>query len=186
MKSTGSFSREFAEYVPATKKLTPLLGAGEKTEYDAAYAAQPGELLVQDEQVRRLPAPLPLEDRRRRDREELPSRFSRPRGWTSTGFRIDHARRHVYASLNDGGYSRLRVLDAKTFAPVELPLPKDAEQVYAGSATRDGRFVTIGVETAQAPHDELRVGLGEEALDAVGPAVGAGGGPLDASSPRSS
>ena len=37
VKATGSFAREFAEYVPATKKLTSLLGAGETTEYDAAY-----------------------------------------------------------------------------------------------------------------------------------------------------
>ena len=67
------------------------------------------------------------------------------------GFTVDLPRRHVYASINDGGYSRLRVLDAKNFAPMDLPLPKDADQVYAGSATPDGRFVTIGVETAQAP-----------------------------------
>ncbi len=68
-----------------------------------------------------------------------------------SGFSIDPARRYVYAALNDGGYQRLDVLDAKTFAKAALPLPKDAEQVYAGRATPDGRFVTLGVETAQAP-----------------------------------
>ncbi len=34
---------------------------------------------------------------------------------------------------------------------IALPLPKDAEHVFAGASTADGRFVTIGVETAQAP-----------------------------------
>src|SRR5262249_11280681 len=66
-------------------------------------------------------------------------------------FPIDEARRHVYLELNDGGYARLRVLDAKTFAPEELPLPGDADGVTSGGATRDGRFVTVGVETARAP-----------------------------------
>ena len=32
VKATGSFSTEYAEYVPATKAFTPLLGAGEATE----------------------------------------------------------------------------------------------------------------------------------------------------------
>ena len=59
-----------------------------------------------------------------------------PAGMDVSGFSIDRARRHVYAALNDGGYSRLDVLDAKTFANVDLPLPKDAEQVYAGGRRR--------------------------------------------------
>ena len=46
VKVKGSFAREYFEYVPATGVLTPLLGAGEAVEYAAAYAAQPGELLV--------------------------------------------------------------------------------------------------------------------------------------------
>jgi len=150
VKATGSFSREYSEYVPATKKLTPLLGAGEATEYDAAYAAQPGELLVRTNKFsdfRRLYRWKVGGDATAKSFTEVLA----PAGMDVSGASIDQARRHVYAALNDGGYFRLKVLDARTFAPVELPLPKDAEQVYAGSATADGRFVTFGVETAQAP-----------------------------------
>ena len=150
VKATGSFSTEYAEYVPATKKLTPLLGAGEATEYDAAYAAQPGELLVRTNKFgdfRRLYRWKIGGDANAKSFQEVLA----PAGMDVSGFSIDLARRHVYAALNDGGYSRLKVLDARTFAPVELPLPKDAEQVYAGGATPDGRFVTLGAETAQAP-----------------------------------
>jgi len=150
VKQTGSVWTEFSEYVPATKTLTPLLGAGEATEYDAAYGAQPGELVVRTNK---------FSDFRRlyrwrigggTDAKSFTEVFA-PAGMDVAGFQIDVPRRHVYAAVNDGGYSRLRVLDATTFAPVDLPLPKDAEQVYAGTATSDGRFVTIGVETAQAP-----------------------------------
>ena len=150
VKSTGALSTEYAEYVPATKTLTPLLGAGETTEYDAAYAAQPGELLVRTNK---------FSDFRRLYRWKIGSdgtatsfrEVLAPEGMDVSGFSIDLARRRVYAGLNDGGYSRLKVLDAATYAPLELPLPRDAEHVYAGSATPDGRFVTLGVETAQAP-----------------------------------
>ena len=150
VKSTGALSTEYAEYVPATKTLTPLLGAGETTEYDAAYAAQPGELLVRTNK---------FSDFRRLYRWKIGSDAAAksfrevlaPEGMDVSGFSIDLARRRVYAGLNDGGYSRLKVLDAATYAPLELPLPTDAEHVYAGGATPDGRFVTLGVETAQAP-----------------------------------
>ena len=150
VKATGSFSTEYAEYVPATKKLTPLLGAGEATEYDAAYAAQPDELLVRTNKFgnfRRLYRWKKGSDATAKSFTEILA----PAGMDVAGFSVDLPRRHVYAFLNDGGYSRLKVLDAKTLAALELPLPKEAEHVYAGTSTADGRYVTIGVETAQAP-----------------------------------
>jgi dipeptidyl aminopeptidase/acylaminoacyl peptidase len=150
VKATGALSTEYAEYVPATKALTPLLGAGETTEYDAAYAAQGGELLVRTNKFgdfRRLYRWKKGGDATAKSFREVLA----PAGMDVAGFTIDPARRHVYALVNDGGYARLKVLDAPTLAPVELPLPKDADHVYAGGATPDGRFVTIGVETAQAP-----------------------------------
>jgi dipeptidyl aminopeptidase/acylaminoacyl peptidase len=150
VKATGSFSTEYAEYVPATRRLTPLLGAGEATEYDAAYAAQPGELLVRTNKFgdfRRLYSWKIGGDAMAKSFTEVLA----PAGMDIFRFWIDSARRHIYAALNDGGYRRLKVLDAKTFVPVDLPLPKDAEHVYAGGATPDGRFVTLGVETVRAP-----------------------------------
>lgn len=45
-KATGSLTREYHEWDPRTRKLTPLLGVGEKEEYEAAYGAHPGELVV--------------------------------------------------------------------------------------------------------------------------------------------
>lgn len=150
VKLTGSTSREYAEYAPAGKTLTPLLGAGETVQYQASYAAQPGELLVVTNK---------FTDFRRLYRWKIGAGSSAadfhevlaPAGMDVAGFSIDDARRHVYAETNDGGYARLVVLDAQSFARIALPLPHDAEQVYAGEATRDGRYVTIGVATAQAP-----------------------------------
>lgn len=150
VKATGALSTEFAEYATATKALTPLLGSGEATEYDAAYAAQSGELLVRTNkfgEFRRLYRWKIGGDASAKSFKEILA----PAGMDVSGFSIDPARRHVYAALNDGGYARLSILDAKTLAVEEVPLPKNAEHVYAGPTTRDGRFVTLGVETAQAP-----------------------------------
>lgn len=144
-KATGALSAEFFEWGTKTRTLKPLFGQGEKVEYQAQFTATPGELFVLTNKL---------------------GEFRRLYRWTATaglqpvseemrldvsGFSIDHARRRLYLSLNDGGYTRLRVLDARTLQPVELPLAGDADHVYVGSLSLDGRYVTLGVETAKAP-----------------------------------
>lgn len=150
VNAKSSLGREYVEYVPATGSLTPLLGAGEEVQYDARYAAQPGELLVVTNKFR---------DFRTLYRWKVGGGGTQasfrevlaPAGVDVEGFSIDQPRRRVYVQANQGGYTRLTVLDAKTYAPIALPLPAGAEHVYAGLSTQDGRFVSIGVSTAQAP-----------------------------------
>jgi protease II len=150
VKSTGALATEYYELVPATKKLTPLFGPGEETEYSASYSAEPGELLVRTNKFGEF---------RRLYRWKIGSDATAKSFTPVTpdmkmdvfDFSIDPARKHVYVGVNDGGYLRLRVLDAKTFASEDIPLPRDADHVYAGPSSRDGRFVTLGVETARAP-----------------------------------
>jgi dipeptidyl aminopeptidase/acylaminoacyl peptidase len=144
-KATGALSSEFFEWGTKDKTLKPLLGQGETTEYTAAYAAAPGELLVVTNKL---------------------GDFRRLYRWSATGglkavtpemkmdvsgLVIDPARKHVYYTLNDGGYTRLRVLDAPTLQTAAFPEMKDADHVYPGTPSRDGRYVTLGVETAKAP-----------------------------------
>jgi protease II len=149
-RATGALSSEWYELEPGTGKLTPLLGVGEKNEYNASYAAVPGELFVQTNrfgEFRRLyrwkMGP--------NTTEKSFVRVSPDVKMDVSDFSIDRVRRHVYFTLNDGGYTRLKVVDAATFSPEEVPLPKEADHVYAGSSTPDGRFATLGVETPQAP-----------------------------------
>jgi len=144
-KATGALSAEFFEWDTQGKTLKPLFGQGEKIEYAARYAAQPDEILVQTNKL---------------------GEFRRLYRWTAagglkpvtpemnmdvSGFEIDQARKHVYFSLNDRGFTRLRVLDGQTLKPVSFPEMKDADHVFVGSISRDGRFVTFGVETARSP-----------------------------------
>jgi dipeptidyl aminopeptidase/acylaminoacyl peptidase len=148
-KATGAASAEYHEWT-AAGGLKPLFGAGEKTEYDAMYAADPSELLVQTNkfgEFRRLYRWKIGPDAT----EKAFTPVSPDAKMDVSGSRIDEARRRIYFSMNDGGFTRLQVLDAKTLAPLDVPVPKDADHVVAGAATRDGRWVTIGVESGRAP-----------------------------------
>ncbi len=144
-KETGALSAEYYEWIDTDRTVAPLLGQGERTEYVASYLSGQGELLVVTNKF---------------------GEFRRPYRWTArsgfsaltddlpmdvSGCRIDDARKRVYCTLNDRGYTRLRAFDAKGFAPLPFPELKEADLVVAGGATPDGRYLTLGVETARAP-----------------------------------
>lgn len=144
-KMTGALSREYAEYDVASRTLTPLFGQGERTEYRAAYAPADGELFVLTNKLgefRRL-------YRWKRGGELTP--VTPEVGMDVSGFDVDEAHARVYLSLNDRGYGRLRVLDARTLAEQRLPVPADAAAVTLGDVTPDGRFAVIGVDSGKAP-----------------------------------
>jgi dipeptidyl aminopeptidase/acylaminoacyl peptidase len=149
-KRPSSLASEYYELVPATGQLTPLLGAGESVLYEAQYAAQPGELLVGTDRFRDLKTLYRWKIGSDTSAASFREVIASP-DMEVTEFAIDQARRHAYVELNDRGYTKLVVLDARTYAQVALPLPRDADHVVAGATTEDGRFVTIGVSTPTAP-----------------------------------
>ncbi len=145
-KSTGSLTSEYWEWSPASKALAPVLGVGETQEYEGTvYGAAPGQLLVLTPK---------LGEFRRLCRYEAGqlTPLTGELKWDVSGFGLDEAKTRVLYTVNEAGYTKLFALDARTFQPVALPkLPEGADHVYAGATTRDGRFTTIGVETAKAP-----------------------------------
>jgi hypothetical protein len=141
-KATGSLSREYSELDPRTKSLKSLLGQGEKEEYDAAYGSAPGELIVVTPkfgEYRRL----------YRHRGESFEPITPEIKWDISAFSIDQQRKKILYTVNENGYTRLYARNAKTGDKIELPKIPDADHVYAGGFTNNGRFVTIGVETDQ-------------------------------------
>lgn len=142
---TGALSREIYEWTSAGRLLEPLLGVGEREEYDVAYGAASGEILVRTNR---------FGDFRRLYRWTRDGGFRPVTGevaYDVAGFGIDEARRRVYVQYNDGGYLRLEARDARTFDLLALPAFPEAESVFGGSATPDGRFLILGVGTAKAP-----------------------------------
>jgi dipeptidyl aminopeptidase/acylaminoacyl peptidase len=141
-KRPSSLASEYYELVPATGQLTPLLGAGEGVLYEVQYGARSGELLVATDRFRDLKTLY----RWKVGTDTSAASFREVIAWPDaevTEFAIDLPRRHVYAELNDRGYTKLVVLDARTYAPIALPLPRDADHIVAGASSEDGRYVKM-------------------------------------------
>ncbi|MET0591924.1 MAG: prolyl oligopeptidase family serine peptidase [Polyangiaceae bacterium] len=143
-KSLGELVREFYEYDPASKKLTPLFGQGEREEYNARYGAAAGEIVVQTPKLGEFRAIYRFKD------GKLNPAASDPKH-DIEDFDLDEPRRHVFYTVNDGGYERLKVVDARTFAEIKMPDFPGAEHVAFGATSRDGRYTVIKVTTATSP-----------------------------------
>jgi dipeptidyl aminopeptidase/acylaminoacyl peptidase len=143
-KSLGALVREYYEYDPSSKKLTPLFGQGEREEYEARYGAAPGEIIVQTPKVGEFRAIYRFKDGKmtpavsdaKHDIEE---------------FDTDEPRRHLFTTVNDRGYTRLRVVDARTFAEIKMPDFPGAEHVSFGATSHDGRYTVLNATTATSP-----------------------------------
>ncbi len=144
VKNTGSMWQEYYEYDPASKALAPLFGQSEKEEYQAHYAAAPGEVLVLTRK---------LGEFRRLYRWKAGhfSPVSPEIAHDIDGFSIDNTRQHLFYEVNDGGFARLFALDAKTYKDRKLPQLPSADHVWAGTSTHDGKWTVLGVGTTKAP-----------------------------------
>jgi protease II len=144
MRELGSAVSEVHEWNPATKTLTPVVGAGEREEYEVAYGAAPGEVLVLTNKL---------------------GEYRRLYSWKAgaltpvTGelkfdvqtFRVDPTRKRVLYTTNEGGFSRLHALDAKTFKPLAPPKLPENDGVWLGTSSLNGRYTTLGVDLGTAP-----------------------------------
>ncbi|PZU94442.1 MAG: S9 family peptidase [Pseudanabaena sp.] len=143
-KATGSQSQEYYEYDVKTRQTTPLIGQGEKEEYSIQYGVKADEYLVL--------TPKFGEFRRLYSYKNQKFTPITPEAKADVAsFEIDDQRQRILYSINDGGYIRLKAIAADSFEPIKLPEFANADKIYTGSTTRNGRFTTIGVETAKAP-----------------------------------
>jgi dipeptidyl aminopeptidase/acylaminoacyl peptidase len=142
-KETGSLSSEWYEWDPQKRALQPLFGQNEKEEYDAAYGAR-GEILVVTNE--------PSDFRRLyRFAAGKLEPISPELKFDVTDLRVDRKREHVFYQTNEAGFFRLHALDARTKKPLALPKLPDADNVYAGPTTPDGRFTTVSVDDGRHP-----------------------------------
>ncbi len=155
-KATGALTSEYWEWDEGQKKLAPLFGQGEKVEYRAAYSSAPGEIVVSTPK---------FGDFRRLYRAKPKGKALEIADVTPitpeathdvSGFHLDEPRKVLYFTTNEGGYTRLHALDAKTYAAKKLPeiaaVPgvKD-DHVLAGSASWNGRWVIVHASAAWHP-----------------------------------
>jgi dipeptidyl aminopeptidase/acylaminoacyl peptidase len=145
VKEVGSNMEEYSEYEVETRKLTPLFGQGERENYQAAYGAKEGELLVL--------TPKLSEYRRLYAFDTKAKKFSPISPDVKhdvSEFSVDQQKSRVLYTINEKGYTRLGALDARTFKPLPLPRLPEADHVTPVSTTRDGRFTVLSVDPGTA------------------------------------
>ena len=143
-KATGSLRGEYWEWDPAKRTKTPLLGVDKPGEFRAQYGAKEGQLLVVTPEFGEFRRGYSLEGGKW-------TPVTPDLKWDVAGAGLDRAKSKVFYTVNEGGYTKVHVLDARTFAPVEMPKLPSADQYSFGSTTDDGRYTVFSVGTATAP-----------------------------------
>ncbi len=144
VRELGSAVVEVHEWNPATKTLTPIIGVGEREEYQVAYGAAAGEVLVL--------TPKLGEFRRLYSwKVGALTAISPERKFDVSGFDIDPTRKRVLINTNEGGYTRLSALDAKTYKPLALPKFPENDATYIGATSLNGRFTAFFVDVGSSP-----------------------------------
>jgi dipeptidyl aminopeptidase/acylaminoacyl peptidase len=142
VKELGSAQTEIWEWTPTTKKLTPIIGQGEREEYNASYGAGDDILII-----------TPKEEFRRlyRWRAGKLDPITPEMKADVSGMLVDLPRTRILYTINDGGYTRLRGLDARTQKPLTLPKLPDADHINPAFFSQSGRYVTLAVDSGTAP-----------------------------------
>jgi protease II len=138
-KALGSTQIEVYLYDTATRQLTPLLGQNEAEEYQVAFGAKPGQVLVRTNKLGDFSRVYSLENGKL-------TPITPEVGFDVAGFTIDDAKQRIYYQVNDRGYLKAHALDAKTLKPLVLPALPEAENVRIGGASRTGRFVQLAID----------------------------------------
>ena len=144
IKNLGNTQQEVYSYNLTSKTLTPLLGQNEVEEYSVEFGAKPGQVLVKTNKLGQFQRVYSLEAGKL-------TAISPDVKFDVQGFAIDHARKRLYISTNEAGYSTLVALDAKTLKALTLPKLPKADHVAVASLSRDGRYVQLVVSGAQTP-----------------------------------
>jgi len=141
VKQIGNAQNEVFQYDSVAKTLTPLVGQGEVFEFDVRYGAKPGQVLVRTDK---------LGDFQRLYRWEAGTftPVSPDIKHDVESFAIDEARARIYYRVNEDGFARLSILDAKTWKPIALPKLPPADNVLLSGLSRNPRFAQLSFDSA--------------------------------------
>jgi len=147
-KALGSSQIEIYEYDARTKQLTPVIGQNEREEYEVAYGAKPGQLLVRTNKPSDFQRIYTLENGKL-------APITPDIAFDVESLAIDDQRQRIYYRVNEGGFAKLVVLDARTFKPIALPKLPDADNVYFAGVSRNGRFINLSVDGSTMPQQNV-------------------------------
>lgn len=144
VKYNGARQNEYYDYEVKTQKMTPVIGQGEKNEYEVSYGTRTDEFIV-----------LTAKDNFKRlylyKNKQLTLKSDAQLKFDISGFSVDQPRKKLTYTVNRDGYSELHALALPNFKKVNIPQFKNADHVFLGSTTRDGQVSMLGVVSAQSP-----------------------------------
>jgi len=143
-KARGSLHSEYFEFDPNTEELHPLFGQDEDESYTAAYSHEDGVLYVRTNR---------FDDFNRLYRWENDNweALTPERSAEIGGFTLDRSRQRVLLTLNEGGYYSMEAYEAGSWTPLETPSSGSAEQLFRGSLSEDGRWMTYSIMSSNHP-----------------------------------
>jgi len=148
IKQLGNTQVEVFEYAVKAKQLTPLLGQGENEEYDVSFGAKPGQILVRTNKLGDFHRLYSLEGGKL-------TAITPELKFDVQSFSIDQPRRRIYYRVNENGYQKLFVLDAKTLRPLALPRLPEAENVHLAGLSHNGRYVQLSIDGSTLPQTSV-------------------------------
>ena len=144
VKYNGARVNEYFDLDVKTQKLTPIIGQGEKNEYEVSYGTKTDEFIV-----------LTAKDNFKRlylyKNKQLILKSESQLKFDISGFSIDHPRKKLTYTVNREGYSELHALSLPSFKTIKIPQFKNADHVFLGATTRDGQVSMLGVISSQSP-----------------------------------
>jgi dipeptidyl aminopeptidase/acylaminoacyl peptidase len=143
-KAITNIASEHFEFDIKTKSLKPIIGQNEKEDYSVLFSSSPGKYFVITPKLGE------FKNLYIWDMKALKP-LTKNLKWDVAGMNIDRQRSKLIYSINEAGSSQIKAINAKTYQPISLPPFKNADQVYAGSFSKDGTQMMIGVETSKGP-----------------------------------
>lgn len=143
-KATGSLWAEIWEWDPKAKRLSPIIGQGEKEEHDVAYGAKEGEIFVRTSKIGDFRRVYRLEGGKL---EPVTPEL----GNDVSAFSIDRGKTRILYQVNERGYSKVRAIDARTLREIAMPKLPDADRVLLGQTTVNGRYTSLGIDDGRHP-----------------------------------
>lgn len=144
---------EYFELNLKTKDLKPIIGQNEEEEYSVLYAYKSDEYFVitnKHSEFRKL-----YLLSKKEGLKTLPPNLN----YDIDGFSTDNQKKYLVLNLNNGGYSQIKLFNARTLKEITLPSFLNYDHVYNGKFSRDGNHLILGMENSKGPRVSFSLNL---------------------------
>ncbi|MDA9189614.1 prolyl oligopeptidase family serine peptidase [bacterium] len=143
---TGNTSSEYWKLNEKTKKLTPIIGQDESEEYHVQFGKNSKEFIVLTNKIGQYRRLYNLKNKKLRA-------IGKTLKYNISNFKILRENNKILYMTNDGGYYDFAAINLNNYKKYNFPKLKVKNKLhsYFGYSSKNNRYTTIGVETANAP-----------------------------------